>query len=54
MVKENETVELLRTIQGVGLVNATTIAAYTAYMELFKGNFKKCAVYKRMLESFQE
>ena len=45
MVKGNEQVELLQTVPGVGLINAATIAAYTADMERFDGDFKRFAAY---------
>lgn len=45
MVEENEQVALLKTIPGVGIINAATIAAYTADMERFEGEFKRFASY---------
>lgn len=45
MVKENEDVELLKTIPGVGPINATTIAAYTSDIERFDGDYKRFAAY---------
>lgn len=45
MVKENEDVELLKTIPGVGPINATTIAAYTSDIERFEGDYKRFAAY---------
>ena len=45
MVKENKQVELLRTIPRVGDINAATIAAYTADMDRFGGDFKRFAAY---------
>ena len=45
MVKENKQVEILKTIPGVGDINAATKAAYTADMERFEGNFKRFAAY---------
>lgn len=45
MVKNDETVELLLTVPGIGLVTATTIAAYTKNIERFGGDFKKFASY---------
>ena len=45
MVKENKQVELLKTIPGVGDINAATIAAYTADMRRFEGDFKRFAAY---------
>ena len=45
MVKENEDVELLMSIPGVGINTATTIAAYTENLERFEGNYKRFASY---------
>ena len=45
MVKENEDVELLMSIPGVGINTATTIAAYTENLERFYGNYKRFASY---------
>ena len=45
MVKENEDVELLKTIPGVGPINATTIAAYTSDSKRFDGDYKRFAAY---------
>lgn len=45
MVKENKDVELLKTIPGVGPINATTIAAYTSDIERFDGDYKRFAAY---------
>lgn len=45
MVKENDDVELLKTIPGVGPINATTIAAYTSDIERFDGDYKRFAAY---------
>ena len=45
MVEENEQVALLKTIPGVGIINAATIAAYTADMDRFEGEFKRFASY---------
>ena len=36
---------MLRTIPGGGSINAGTIAAYTADMDRFEGNFKRFASY---------
>lgn len=41
MVKENEDVELLMTMPGIGFVGATTIASYLSNTERFDGNFKR-------------
>ena len=45
MVKENEDVELLMSIPGIGINTATTIAAYTENLERFDGNYKRFASY---------
>ena len=45
MVKNDETVELLLTVPGIGLITAATIAAYTKNIERFGGDFKKFASY---------
>ena len=51
MVKENDTVELLQTIPGVGFLGATTIAAYTEDMSRFDGDFKRFASYLGIVPS---
>ena len=45
MVKENRQVELLKTIPGIGTINAATIAAYTSDIDRFDGDFKRFAAY---------
>ncbi len=45
MVKDNEDVELLKTIPGVGKIGAVTIASYTEDLERFEGDFKRFAAY---------
>ena len=45
MVKENRQVTLLKTIPGVGVLNAATSAAYTSDMDRFDGDFKRFAAY---------
>lgn len=45
IIEENEQVKLLMTIPGVGIINAATIASYTADLERFDGNFKRFAAY---------
>ena len=45
MVEDNEDVELLKTIPGVGKIGAATIASYTEDLERFDGNFKRFAAY---------
>lgn len=51
MVRENRQVELLKTIPGVGDINAATIAAYTADMDRFEGDFKRFASYVGIVPS---
>ena len=51
MTKENEVVELLMTMPGVGFVGATTIAAYTNDIERFEGDFKRFASYLGIVPS---
>ena len=51
MVKENKQVELLKTIPGVGIINASAIAAYTADMGRFGGDFKRFAAYVGIVPS---
>lgn len=51
MTKENEAVELLMTMPGVGFVGATTIAAYTNDIERFEGDFKRFASYLGIVPS---
>lgn len=45
MVQKNEDVRLLQTIPGVGPINSATIAAYTADMSRFDGDYKRFASY---------
>lgn len=45
MVKENENVELLMTMPGIGFVGATTIASYLSNIERFDGDFKRFSSY---------
>ena len=45
MVEQNDDVELLMTVPGIGINTATTIAAYTEDLERFEGNYKKFAAY---------
>lgn len=45
MTKENEDVELLMTMPGIGFVGATTIASYMSNIERFEGDFKRFASY---------
>ena len=51
MTKENEDVELLKTVPGIGFVGATTIASYTNNIERFDGDFKKFSSYLGMVPS---
>lgn len=45
MVENNDDVELLKTIPGVGKIGAATIASYTEDLERFDGDFKRFAAY---------
>ena len=45
MIEEDETVELLMTVPGIGFINAATIAAYTKDIERFEHDFKRFASY---------
>ena len=45
MVKEDEDVEILMTMPGIGFVGATTIASYTKNIERFGGDFKRFSSY---------
>ena len=51
MTKENETVELLMTMPGIGFVGATTIASYIDNIERFDGDFKKFSSYLGIVPS---
>ena len=51
MVEENDDVELLMTVPGIGINTATTIAAYTEDLERFEGNYKKFAAYVGIVPS---
>ena len=51
MVKEDDTVELLMTVPGIGFIGATTIAAYTRDIERFGGDFKRFASYLGIVPS---
>lgn len=51
MTKENETVELLMTMPGIGFVGATTIASYTDDIERFDGDFKRFSSYLGIVPS---
>ena len=54
MVKENDTVELLQTIPGIGFIGATTIAAYTEDLSRFDGDFKRFAAYLGIVPSVHD
>ena len=51
MTKENETIELLMTMPGIGFVGATTIASYVDDINRFDGNFKKFSSYLGIIPS---
>ena len=51
MVSNNEDVELLMTVPGIGINTATTIAAYTEELERFEGNYKRFAAYVGIVPS---
>ncbi len=51
MTKENEDVELLKTVPGIGFVGATTIASYTNNIERFDRDFKKFSAYLGIVPS---
>lgn len=51
MTKENETVELLMTMPGIGFVGATTIASYVDDISRFDGDFKKFSSYLGIIPS---
>ena len=51
MTKENETVELLMTMPGIGFVGATTIASYIDDISRFDGDFKKFSSYLGIIPS---
>lgn len=51
MTKENETIELLMTIPGIGFVGATTIASYVDGISRFDGDFKKFSSYLGIIPS---
>lgn len=45
MTKENEDIDLLMTMPGIGFVTAATIASYTRDIERFEGDFKRFSSY---------
>lgn len=51
MTKENETVELLMTMPGIGFIGAITIASYVDNIERFDGDFKKFSSYLGIIPS---
>lgn len=51
MTKENETVELLMTMPGIGFVGATTIASYIDDIKRFDGDFKRFSSYLGIIPS---
>ena len=51
MVREDDTVELLMTVPGIGLINAATIASYTKDIQRFDHDFKRFASYLGVVPS---
>jgi len=51
MLDEDETVQLLMTVPGIGFINASTIASYTRDMERFGGDFKRFSSYLGIVPS---
>lgn len=51
MTKENEDVELLMTMLGIGFVGASTIASYTTDIKRFDGDFKRFSSYLGIVPS---
>ena len=51
MTKENENIELLMTMPGIGFIGATTIASYTDNIERFDGDFKRFSSYLGIVPS---
>lgn len=51
MTKENETVELLMTMPGIGFIGATTIVSYVDNIKRFDGDFKKFSSYLGIIPS---
>lgn len=51
MTKENEAVELLMTMPGIGFIGATTIASYTNDIKRFDGDFKRFSSYLGIIPS---
>ena len=51
MTRNDETIELLMTMPGIGFVGATTIASYVDDIERFHGDFKKFSAYLGIVPS---
>ncbi|MGI6636604.1 MAG: transposase [Christensenellales bacterium] len=51
MVANNEDVELLMTVPGIGINTTTTIETYMEELERFEGNYKKFAAYMGIVPS---
>ena len=51
MTKDDETIELLMTMPGIGFVGATTIASYVDDIERFQGDFKRFSSYLGIVPS---
>lgn len=51
MIREDETVELLMTVPGIGFINAATIASYTKDIDRFDHDFKRFASYLGIVPS---
>ena len=51
MTKENEIIELLMTMPGIGFVGATTIASYVDDISRFDGDFKRFSSYLGIIPS---
>ncbi len=51
MTKENEDVELLMTMPGIGFIGATTICSYVDDIKRFDGDFKKFSSYLGIIPS---
>ena len=54
MVEDNDNVELLKTMPGIGQIGAITIAAYTNDMSRFGGDFKRFASYLGIVPSVRD
>ena len=51
MLDEDDTVQLLMTVPGIGFINASTIASYTKDIERFGGDFKRFSSYLGIVPS---